>query len=68
MTFGRPKKTMRKERRRRTGRKKAGRKNAKGHSIQNSFKKARELARNATEGHLIQTHSWEKAREMVRKF
>jgi hypothetical protein len=39
--------------------KKAGRKTAQGNLIQN----ARELAWNAIEGHLIQTHSWEKARE-----
>jgi hypothetical protein len=52
MTFGRPKKMMRMERRWKTGRKKAG----------------RELAGNATEGHLNKMHSWEKAREMARKF
>jgi hypothetical protein len=59
---------MRKVRRWKTGRKKAGRKDVKGHPIKNSLKKARKLARTATECHLIQTHSWEKAREMARKF
>jgi hypothetical protein len=68
MTFRRPKKTIRKERRWKIGRKKAGRKTTKSHAIQNSLEKAREFAWNVTEGHLIQTHSWEKASEMAGKF